>query len=119
MIKDNKQYKAISRRIEELLKIVSDRTPNSDSNLIELDLLSQWMEAYEEVHFPVTPPSLAEVMKLRMYEKELSQTTLSKKLGISSSRVSEYLSGKSEPTLKIARKISRELNIEPGIVLGL
>ncbi len=35
------------------------------------------------------------------------------------SRVSEYLSGKSEPTLKIEREISRKLHIDANIVLGV
>ncbi|MCA1759983.1 MAG: helix-turn-helix domain-containing protein, partial [Bacteroidales bacterium] len=39
--------------------------------------------------------------------------------GVSPSRVSEYLSGKSEPPLKVARAISKKLNISPGIVLGV
>ena len=32
---------------------------------------------------------------------------------------SEYLSGKSEPTLKVAKEISRQLNIDANIVLGV
>jgi len=38
---------------------------------------------------------------------------------VSTSRVSEYLTGKSEPPLKIARNISQKLNIDPIIVLGI
>ena len=49
----------------------------------------------------------------------LNQKGLSELLGVSTSRVSEYLTGKSEPTLKIARKISQTLQIEPAIVLGV
>jgi len=58
-------------------------------------------------------------MKLRMYERELNQKNVSQLLGISTSRVSEYLTGKTEPTLKIARKISQKPNIDPVIVLEL
>lgn len=35
------------------------------------------------------------------------------------SRISEYLSGKKEPTLPQARVISQKLNIDPAIVLGV
>ncbi|MGC4129728.1 MAG: helix-turn-helix transcriptional regulator [Bergeyella sp.] len=38
---------------------------------------------------------------------------------VSQSRISEYLTGKSEPTLKVARTICQKLNISPEIVLGL
>ena len=58
-------------------------------------------------------------MKLRMFERGLNQKRLSELLGISTSRVSEYLTGKSEPTLKTARDISQKLDIDPVIVLGI
>lgn len=48
----------------------------------------------------------------------LNQVKLSGILGVSTSRVSEYLTGKSEPPLKVARDISVKLNIDPLIVLG-
>ena len=44
---------------------------------------------------------------------------LAEKLGVSPSRISEYLTGKSEPTLKIARTIHRELNIDADLILGI
>lgn len=53
-----------------------------------------------------------------MYEMGLTQTKLSELLNVSPSRISEYLSGKCEPTLKVAREISRKLNIDANIVLG-
>ena len=54
-----------------------------------------------------------------MYEMGLNQLALSGLLGISTSRVSEVLSGKKQPTLAQAREISRRLNIDPAIVLGV
>ena len=74
---------------------------------------------YEETHLPILPPTLSEAIKLRMHERGLAQKALSEGLGVSISRISEYLNGKSEPTLKIAREISRKLDIEASIVLGV
>ena len=54
-----------------------------------------------------------------MYEMGLTQANLAKLLNVSPSRISEYLSGKSEPTLKVAKEISRQLNIDANIVLGV
>ena len=45
-----------------------------------------------------------------MFEMELNQKKLSEMFGISSSRVSEYLNGQCEPTLKIAKEISVKLD---------
>ena len=49
----------------------------------------------------------------------LSQSALAAMLGMNQSKISEILSGKSEPTLKQARRISVQLNISPAVVLGI
>ena len=118
-IENEKQYEWAVARVEELLPLVTDDTPKDDPNSIELELLSNMVADYSDEHYSVGQPSLADVLKLRMYELGLTQLSLSKLLGISASRVSEYLNGKSEPTLKVARKISTELGIDANIVLGI
>lgn len=112
-------YQTALSRIEELLQQVTDETPRSDRKAIELALMSDIVIEYEEKHFSVFLSPLAEVMKLKIEENKISQKSLAKKIGVSPSRVSEYLTGKSEPTLKIARAISKELKIAPAIVLGV
>lgn len=112
-------YKTALARIEELLPMVTDDTPVCDQKAIELKIMSDIVIEYEECHFPVGNPSLADVMKMKLEQEAMSQRAFAKKIGVSPSRVCEYLSGKSEPTLKIARSISKELNIEPSIVLGV
>jgi HTH-type transcriptional regulator/antitoxin HigA len=119
MIKNERQYNVACERIEELLRVVGNDTPTSDKNFIELDLLSDLVADYEETHYPVKEPVLADVIKLRMYEMGINQMKLSELLEISPSRVSEYLTGKSEPTLPVARNISRKLNINASVVLGV
>ncbi len=74
---------------------------------------------YSEEHCAIGTPSLVDVLKLRMYEMGLNQKKLSELLGVCPSRISEYLTGKSEPTLNVAREICRKLHVEPAIVLGL
>lgn len=113
------QYKVACERIEELLQIVGNETHEHDRNFIELDFLSDAVADYEEKHFPLKTPSLQDVIKLRMYEMGISQVKLSEILNVSPSRVSEYLTGKSEPTLKVAREISKRLEIDASIVLGV
>ena len=112
-------YMAAMERIEELLPLVDDDTPLTDRNLIELDLLSGLVEEYEKEHYPIKSPSLVDVMKLRMYEMGINQAKLSELLGVSPSRVSDYLTGRCEPTLKVAREMSRKLNIDANIILGI
>lgn len=112
-------YKTALLRIEELLPFVTDEMPINDRKAIELKIMSDIVIEYEESHFPIGNPSLADVVKMRLEQESMSQSTLAKKIGVSPSRVSEYLSGKSEPTLKIARNISKILNIEYSIILGI
>ena len=119
MIKTVKEYNAIIERIEVLLQD-ADNIENKDAKgYIELNLLSDLVADYEERTYPVKKPSLVEVIKLRMAEMGLNQKRLSELMGVSTSRVSEYLTGKSEPPLKVARAISVELGIDASIVLGV
>ena len=113
------QYEFALARIEELLKVVSDDMPLTDPRMAELDMLSELVEEYEDVHYPISKPTLIDVIKLRLYEMGITQSKLAEMLGISPARVSEIMTGKCEPTLKVARTICQKLNISPTIVLGV
>ncbi len=118
-IETENQYDWAVSRVEELLPLVDDNTPDTDGNYIELKLLSELVADYSDEHYHIGAPDLIDVLKLRMYEMGLNQTSLAEMLGISKSRVSDYLNGRSEPTLPIARDISRKLHIDASIVLGV
>jgi len=117
-IKNEIQYERIIERIEELLKLVDNDTPLTDKNMVELELLSLLVAEYEEKNYPIEPPTLIEMVQERMAEMKLSQKELAELLGISPPRISEYLNGKSEPTLKVARLMHQKLDIDPEILLG-
>ena len=117
-IENELQYNWALKRVEELLPLVDDNTPLNDPNSIELELLSNLVADYSEKNFSIGEPALSDVIRLRMYEMGINQVKLSELLEISPSRVSEYLTGKSEPTLPVARNISRKLNINPSVILG-
>ena len=118
-IENQTQYEWAVKRVEDLLPLVKDDTPLNDPNSIELELLSNLVADYSEEHFSLGEPSLVDVLKLRMYEMGLNQKSLSQLIGVSPSRLSDYISGKCEPTLKVAREISKKLNIDASIVLGV
>lgn len=118
-IENEKQYEWAVARVEQLLPLVNDNTSETDPNYIEMVLLSNLVADYSEEHYSLGNPSLTDVIKLRMYEMGLTQAALAKLIGVSPSRICDFLSGKSEPTIKIGREISRKLNIDPAIVLGL
>lgn len=113
------QYEYALERIEQLLPLVTDETPAGDKNAIELTIVSDVVEAYEKVHYPIAKPTIGELIGLAIAEKGMTQKQLAKELGISPSRVSDYISGRAEPTLRIARALCIILGIAPAAMLGL
>ena len=117
-IESEKQYKAAMARIEELLPLVTEDTPEDDIHSVELVLLSNLVADYDNEHYPIGAPSLIDVLRLRMYEMNLTQKAMAELIGISASRLNEILTGKREPTLQVARTICINLSIDANIVLG-
>ena len=118
-IKTEEAYRAALKRVEYLEDIVTDDTLVNDQYALELDMLVDLIEEYEDIHYPIGKPSLIDTIKLRMYEMGLTQQAVAAMLGISAPRMSEIMHGKTEPSLSLARTMSQKLNIEPSIVLGV
>ena len=53
MIKNEMQYNAIMKRIGELLQIIDDNTHESNPDYIELMILTDLVEAYEDMYYPI------------------------------------------------------------------
>ena len=104
------QYEFALARIEELLPLVDDNTPSNDRNAVELTMMSDAVIEYEKEHFPIGKPSVAKLM---------TQKQLAVEIGVSPSRINDYISGRAEPTLKIARLLCATLGISPAAMLGL
>ena len=117
-ITNEKEYNKALERIEFLLTKVGNNTSVHDQNFIELDKLSDHIADYEEKHFPVPKPSLQEVIELRMFERKLNQKLLAELLCTNTARIIEYMKGKREITLKIAKALYHKLNIDPDIILS-
>lgn len=114
---NKKTYHNYLQRIEELLLIVDNNTPKDDSEFIELNKLSDSVASYEEAIYPIEKPSLTEIILLRMEEKNLKQKDLAFLLDTTTSRISEYLKGKREITLQVAKKLHTKLDIDADIIL--
>lgn len=72
-IKNEKQYKAMMARIDELFFATDEKTPEDDPRLMELDMLSQLVEEYEKEVCPIETPSLSETMH-KQYQPNLILT---------------------------------------------
>ena len=71
-----------------------------------------------EEHYPIAKPTVAQLIQLSLDEKNMSQKQLAEEIGVSQSRISDYISGRAEPTLKIARMLCATLGITPAAMLG-
>jgi len=112
------QYEYAQARIEELLPIV-DGYDVKERNAVELSMLSDIVIEYEKEHFPIEKPTVAELIADGLVEKSMSQKELAESLGISPSRICEFVNGKAEPSLKQARQLCLTLGIQPAMMLGL
>ena len=112
------QYEFALARIEELLPLIQDDTPANDRNAIELTVMSDIVINYEKEHFPISKPSVAELIEMSLEEEGLTQKQLAQQIGVSPSRINDYVTGRAEPTLKIARLLCRTLKITPAQMLG-
>lgn len=113
----HESYVRASLRLEEIIDLVDDTTPPDHPLVSELIAVSDIIEAYEEINFPVGLPTLTELIELRMFEMKLKRKDLAKLLNTSGSRISEYLTGKREITLNIAKSLHQKLNIDSDIIL--
>ena len=50
-IETETQYRCAMQRIEELLRVVTNETPEDDINSVELTLLSNLVADYEDIHY--------------------------------------------------------------------
>lgn len=113
------QYEFALARIEELLPIVDDQTAVTDRNAVELVLLSDVVIEYESIHFPIEKPTIAELMELALEERKMTQRELAREIGVSPSRINDFMTGRAEPSLKIAKRICLTLGITASAMLGL
>ena len=113
------QYEYALARIEELLPLVDDSTPANNKNAVELSIMSEIVIAYEKDHFPIEKPTIAQLIELALEEANMSQKQLANEIGVSPSRINDYLSGRAEPTLKVAKSLCKVLSINPAAMLGM
>ena len=112
------QYEFALARVEELLPLVTDSTPANDRNAIELAMMSDAVIDYEKEHYPIGKPTVAQLIQISLDEKNMSQRQLAETIGVSPSRISDYVSGRAEPTLRVARLLCTTLGITPAAMLG-
>lgn len=116
-IETEAQYQEVQNKVEILLKKLNGDFDYNNPDFVMMDRLSDLIADYEDIHYAIETPPLIDVIKLKMYELGLKQSDLAAKLDVPTSRVSEYLKGKREITLEVAKKLHHQLNIDGDIIL--
>ena len=111
-IKTENDYRDALKRMEQLFDAPVN-TPESD----EADMLGLLLDEYEKKHYPIEAPDPIEAIKIRMEEMQLKQKDLVFVIG-SRSRVSDILNRKRKLTVEMIRKLNRQLNISPNILIN-
>ncbi|GIU51534.1 transcriptional regulator [Shewanella sairae] len=104
-IKTESDNKAALERIEQLWD-AQPNTPEGD----ELDVLVTLVQAFEEIHYPISAPDPVEAIRFRMEQAGLEDADLVPYLG-QRSRVSEVLSYKRRLSIGMIRKLNEGLKI--------
>lgn len=67
------QYKFASARVEELMHEVHGDTPASDPKCIELSLMADIVAEYEDAHYSIGKPTIAELIAEALDDMVFSQ----------------------------------------------
>ena len=81
-------------------------TPEAD----EMEILVTLIEAYENQHYPISPPDPIEAIKFRMNQQGLTARDLEVFIG-SSGRVSEVMNRQRPLRLRLIKRLHKGLNI--------
>ena len=111
-IKSNADYQKALKRLE----VIFDATVGTQES-DEADLLGLMIDDYEKKNYPIETPDPIEAIKIRMEEMQLKQIDLVNEIG-GKSRVSEILNRKRKLTVEMIRKLTKRLNLSPGLLIN-
>ena len=119
-IRSEDDYDAALARIAELMDALSGpegQVPDVDNpNRVELEVLTDLVELYEERHYPLSLPDPVSAIMFRMDQANLAPRDLVPFIG-SRAKVSEVLSGKRAITMSMARALHHHLGIPADVLL--
>ena len=111
-IKSKADYQKALKRLE---VIFDEAVGTQESD--EADLLGLMIDDYEKKNYPIETPDPIEAIKIRMKEMQLKQIDLVNEIG-GKSRDSEILNRKRKLTVEMIRKLTKRLNLSPGLLIN-
>jgi HTH-type transcriptional regulator/antitoxin HigA len=115
-IASENDYNAVMSKIDKLMAKGSENV--SKQELAEIRSLALKAQAYEKKKFIIEPPTtFAGIIEMKMYDMQLRQTQLAKKLHISDTKLSLIMSGKQKPDISFLKAVHKELKIDANLLL--
>lgn len=110
-IRTEEDYQAALSRISDIFQ-AEPGSPEDD----ELDVLTNLVVAYEDIHYPIGLPTAIGAIEFVMDQRDMTRRDLIPFIG-SASKVSEVLSGKRDITMAMARALHKHLGIPADVLL--
>lgn len=111
-IRDEAHLDEAQRVMDEL----SARVPLAEGEELYLDALSDLVAAYEDEHFPILPPSDADLLAHLIEARAITQAQLSRDTGIPKSTISEVLAGKKPFSRQLIRKLATYFKVDTSVL---
>jgi HTH-type transcriptional regulator/antitoxin HigA len=80
-----------------------------------LDVLSDLVEKYETVHYPILPVSDGEMLQFLIEARGATQAQVAKGAGIAESTISEVLSGRRKLNRRQIGKLAKFFHVTPSV----
>lgn len=111
-IKNEQDYQRALANIDKLMD-AKPSTPQAD----QLDILVTLVAAWEERHYPISPPDAVEAIQFAMEQRGLTRRDLEPFIG-TRARVAEVLNRKRSLTLPMIRRLHTGLGIPAEALLN-
>ena len=99
----------------QVIDSIIDRGRLSRAELDYLDVISDQVEAYEDIAYPIRPLPHSEPLRFLMQKMGLSSAAVAKATGIAVSTISEVLSGKRKLNRRQIGKLAKYFHVGPGV----
>lgn len=107
------------RHLEEaqrVLDALSANVPLSEGEEVYLDALSDLVGAYEDEHYPIAPPSDADMLRHLIDARGITQAQLSRDTSIPKSTISEVLAGKRPFSRQLIRRLASYFKVDVSVL---
>ena len=110
-IRSDRDLDTATEVIDELIA-KEKRSPDAEDYL---DVLSDLVEKYENVHYPIPDATPTEMLQFFIDDRKTNQRAVAQGSGIAVSTMSEILAGRRPLNLEHMRKLARFFNVDAGL----